>query len=137
MPSAGAASASMTTAATPPHSSGRRTTRRTSAAHSRDGFAAVRRRPRNGIRARSAQGPSQDSSAGTNVSEPITATPTTAMAPNAMPVNSAAPTRNSPASAIITVRPEITIARPDVPAAIRNACATLAPRARSSRSRRR
>ena len=87
MPSAGAASASSAIAATPPHSSGRRTTRRTRAAHTRDGRAAVRLRPRNGIRPRSARGPSQDSSAGSTVSEPSTATPTTAIVPNAMPVN--------------------------------------------------
>ena len=97
----------------------------------------MRRRPRNGSRARSVQEPSQDSSAGTNVSAPTTATPTTVMAPNAMPVKTGTPVRNSPATAIITVRPEITIARPDVPAAIRTASATVAPLARSSRSRRR
>ena len=97
----------------------------------------MRRRPRKGIRARSARGPSQDSSAGTNVSAPATATPTTVIAPNAMPVKTGAPVRNSPASAIITVKPEITIARPEVPAAIRTASATVAPLARSSRSRRR
>jgi len=97
----------------------------------------VRRRPRNGIRARSVQGPSQDSSPGTNVSALTTATPTTVIAPNAMPVKTGAPVRKSPPSAIITVKPEITMARPEVPAAIRTASATVAPLARSSRSRRR
>ena len=76
----------MASAATEPHATGWATTRRTSAAHSLDGRAAVRRRPRNGIRPRSAHGPSQDSSAGSTVSEPATATPTTAMVPIATPV---------------------------------------------------
>jgi hypothetical protein len=71
------------------------------------------------------------------VSEPTTATPTTAIVPKAIPVNTLYPVRNRPASAIITVSPETTMARPDVPAAMRRACAVLAPRARSSRSRRR
>ncbi len=87
--SAGAASASSATAAIVPQASGRRTTRRTRAPHSRDGRAAVRRRPRYGIRPRSAQRPSQDSSAGSTVSEPATATPTTAMVPIATPLNTA------------------------------------------------
>ena len=67
----------------------------------------------------------------------MTVTPTTVIAPIAMPVNRAAPVRNRPPSAIITVSPEITIARPEVPAAIRSASPTEAPLARSSRSRRR
>jgi len=62
---------------------------------------------------------------------------TTAIVPSAMPVNWSMPVRNSPAMAIITVRPETTIERPDVPAAIRSASGNDRPRARSSRSRRR
>jgi hypothetical protein len=127
----------MASAAIVPQTAGWATTRRTTAAHSRDGRAAVRRRPRNGIRARSAHGPSQDSSAGSAVSEPATATPTTAMVPIATPVNTAYPLRNSPASAIITVSPETTMARPEVAAARRSASMVPAPRVRSSRSRRR
>ena len=57
--------------------------------------------------------------------------------PNAMPVNRSMPVRNSPASEIITVSPEITIARPEVAAAIRSASPKVLPAARSSRSRRR
>ncbi len=127
----------MASAASEPHAAGWATTRRTSAAHSRDGRAAVRRRPRNGIRPRSAHPPSQDSSAGSTVSEPATATPTTAMVPIATPVNTAYPVRNRPASAIMTVSPETTMARPEVAAARRSASAVPAPLARSSRSRRR
>ena len=137
MPSPGTASAIMASAAIEPQASGRATTRRTSAVHSRDGRAEVRRRPSTGIRPRSAHGPSQDSSAGSTVSEPMTATPTTAMVPMATPVNTPYPLRNKPPSAIITVSPETTMARPEVPAAIRSASAVLAPLARSSRSRRR
>ena len=66
----------------------------------------------------STRSPSQDSSAGSTVSEPVTAMPTTTMAPIAMPVNSAYPVRNSPASAVMTVSPDTTIARPDVRAAL-------------------
>jgi hypothetical protein len=65
------------------------------------------------------------------------ATPTTAIVPIATPVNTSYPLRNKPPSAIITVRPETTMARPEVPAAIRSAWALVAPLARSSRSRRR
>ena len=141
MPSAGAASASRATVAVTPQIAGWATTRRTSAAHSRDGRAPVtgrgRPRPRNGIRPRSARGPSQDSSAGSTVSEPATAMPTTAMVPIAIPVNSSMPVRNSPAIAIMTVRPDTRIERPDVPAAMRSASGKDRPRARSSRSRRR
>ena len=135
MPSAGAASASRATAAAVPQIAGWATTRRTSAAHSRDGRAAARLRPRNGIRPRSARGPSQDSSAGSTVSEPATAMPTTAIVPSAMPVNWSMPVRNSPAIAIITVPPDTRIARPDVPAAIRSDSGSARPFARSSRSR--
>jgi hypothetical protein len=71
------------------------------------------------------------------VSEPITVTPTTAIVPIAMPVKTEYPVRNSPASATITVSPETTIARPDVPAAMRSASRAVAPLARSSRSLRR
>ena len=44
--------------------------------------------------------------------------PTTTIAPIAIPVNSAYPVRNSPASAVMTVRPDTTTARPDVRAAV-------------------
>ncbi len=137
MPSAGAARASSAMAAMPPQIAGCRTTRRTSAAHNFDGRAAARLRPRKGILPQSARGPSQDSSAGSTVSEPATAMPTTAIVPSAMPVNSPMPVRNRPAIAIITVTPDTRIARPEVPAAIRSASGKDAPRARSSRSRRR
>ncbi len=71
------------------------------------------------------------------MSEPATATPTTAMVPMATPVNTEYPVRNRPPSAIITVSPETTMARPEVAAARRSASVVPAPRARSSRSRRR
>jgi hypothetical protein len=87
IPRAGAASASRAIAATLPHTAGRRTTHRARAPQARDGRAAVRRRPRNGILPFSAPRPSQDSSAGSTVSEPSTATPTTAIVPSAMPEN--------------------------------------------------
>ncbi len=86
---------------------------------------------------RSDRGPSHDSSAGSRVSEPATATPTTAIVPNAMPVNASWRVRNSPASAVMTVSPDTAIARPEVAAAVRRASPGATPFARSSRSRRR
>ena len=49
---------------------------------------------------------------------PITAMPTTAIVPTAMPVNGPAPTMNSPDIAAITVSPDTMMARPEVWAAI-------------------
>jgi hypothetical protein len=46
------------------------------------------------------------------------------------------PDRNSPAREIITVSPEVTMARPEVAEAILSAWRTKRPAARSSRSRR-
>ncbi len=57
--------------------------------------------------------------------------------PAAIPVKMLTPDRNSPASAIMTVTPEMTMARPEVRAAVCSARSVLAPAARSSRSRRR
>ena len=136
-PSAGAASASSAITAAPPQITGLATTWRASAAHSRDGRAAACLRPRNGIRPASAFGPSQASSAGSTVSEPATAMPTTAIVPSAMPLNGPPPTKKSPAMVAITVRPDTTIVRPDVCAAMRSAAGNDRPAARSSRSRRR
>ena len=136
-PSAGAASASSAMAASPPQITGLATTPRASAAHARDGRAAARRRPRNGIRPSSARGPSQASSAGSTVSEPATAMATTAMVPAAMPANGPPPTRNSAHSAAITVTPDTRMVRPDVRDAMRSASGNDRPLARSSRSRRR
>ena len=135
--STGAAITSSAIVASPPSASGLRTTARTTAPHSRDGRAAARRRPRNGIRPRSVPFPSSDSSAGRKVSEPSTATPTTRMVPIATPENTSIPVRNSPASEIITVSPDTAMARPEVAAEIRSASAVLWPAARSSRTRRR
>ena len=52
-------------------------------------------------------------------------------------MNVLSPLMNMPAIATITVRPEISTARPDVAAAISSAACSLRPPARSSRSRRR
>ena len=74
---------------------------------------------------------------GRKVSEPSTATPTTTIVPTAIPENTSMPVRNKSARAIITVSPETTMARPEVPAAIRSAAVVSCPAARSSRVRRR
>ena len=136
-PSTGAASASSAIVATPPQITGLATTRRASAPQSRDGRAAARLRPRNGIRPASTFGPSQASSAGSTVSEPMTAMPTTAIVPSAKPLNGPPPTKKRPDMVAITVRPDTRIVRPDVRPAIRSASGNDRPFARSSRSRRR
>ena len=63
--------------------------------------------------------------------------PTTVIVPIASPEKTSIPLRKSPASEIITVSPDTTMARPDVAAAIRSASPGLRPAARSSRTRRR
>jgi hypothetical protein len=135
--STGTASASRAIAAMPPQASGRFTTARASAPQNLDSLAAVRRLPRYGIRPRSVHLPSIDKIAGRKVSDPRMATPTTKIVPTATPEKTSMPVRNSPAMAIITVRPDTTMARPEVCAAIRRASALVRPAARSSRVRRR
>ena len=81
--------------------------------------------------------PSFDSSAGRIESDPISATATISIAPTAIDVKTALPVKSMPAIAISTVRPEMKTAWPEVPAAFSSASLGAAPRARSSRSRRR
>jgi hypothetical protein len=83
----------------------------------------------------STRSPSQDSVAGSTVSEPATAIATTMIVPIAIEVQIAVPPKNMPASAAMTVRPEIRIARPEVAAATSSAASFVLPAARSSRSR--
>ena len=47
--------------------------------------------------------------------------PTTMIVPTATPEKTSMPVRNSPDSEIITVRPDTTMARPEVAAALRTA----------------
>ena len=75
--------------------------------------------------------------AGRTVSEPITATATTSTEPVPSEVNTTSPARYMPAIETITATPETTTACPEVAAAISTASIRPAPRARSSRSRRR
>ena len=65
--------------------------------------------------------PSQESIAGSTVSEPITATATTRIVPMPNETNTALPARNMPAMAAMTVKPEISTARPEVAAAASSA----------------
>ena len=85
----------------------------------------------------STRSPSQASSAGRTVRDPTTATATTMIVPVANEVNVGAPPRYMPAMATITVRPEMSTARPDVAAAAASDASSLRPDSRSSRSRRR
>ncbi len=81
--------------------------------------------------------PSQESIAGSTVSEPITATATTRIVPMPKETNTALPARNMPAIAAMTVKPEISTARPEVAAAASSAASGPRPASRSSISRRR
>ena len=80
--------------------------------------------------------PRNDSIAGRKVSDPSIATATTSIVPIPKPTKIGLPANSSPAIAVITVIPEISTARPDVPAAISTAAATECPRSRSSIIRR-
>ena len=86
---------------------------------------------------RSMRSPSQLIIAGMTVSEPIIATATTMIVPMPKDMNVLSPVRNMPAMAMMTVRPEMSTARPEVAAAISIASRGGFPAARSSRSRRR
>ncbi len=81
--------------------------------------------------------PSRESSAGSTVTEPSTATATTMIVPVAIEPNVLSPARYMPAIAAITVSPETITEWPEVAAADSSAASGLAPLARSSRSRRR
>ena len=65
----------------------------------------------------STRSPSQASIAGSTVSEANIAIATTSMVPSANEMNVLSPLMNMPAIATITVRPEISTARPEVAAA--------------------
>ena len=89
------------------------------------------------MRGRSTQSPNSERTAGSATRLPSTAAATTRMVPIAKPSKIVLPDRNMPDIAAITVRPLIATARPDVAAAVRMASRFSAPRARSSRARRR
>ena len=94
-------------------------------------------RPMIGTRPHSTLSPSLDSTAGSTVTEPSTATATTRIVPTAKPVKTMLPAKNMPAMAIITVRPEMTTAWPEVAAANSSAASLDLPASRSSILRRR
>jgi hypothetical protein len=75
------------------------------------------------------------SRAGSTVSEPIIATPTTVMEAMPKPIVALLPEKSMPAIAIITVSPEMRTERPEVAAAASIAAREPLPAARSSRSR--
>ncbi|MBB2740552.1 UNVERIFIED_ORG: hypothetical protein FHR35_000372 [Microbispora rosea subsp. rosea] len=137
MPNAGKATTMRTSAAVPPHSRGRRTTACATVDHRRDSTAAVRRRLSHGMRPPSTRRPSRASSAGSTVTEPIIARPTTSTAPTVSPRKLSSPVNSRPARHSITVRPETTTACPEVRAVISSARTMSRPPARSSRARRR
>ena len=82
-----------------------------------------RSRCTNGIAPFSTRSPSFESSAGRTVSEPSTAIATTIIVPIANDMNVLSPVKNRPATATITVRPEMSTERPDVAAAASSAAA--------------
>ena len=75
--------------------------------------------------------------AGSTVTEPSTATATTRIVPTPKERKTDDPARNMPAIATITVKPEISTARPEVAAAASSAASAPLPASRSSISRRR
>ena len=77
-----------------------------------------------------------ESIAGRKVIDPSTATATTSIVPMPKPTKIGLPANSSPAIAVITVRPEMSTARPDVAAAISTAASAEWPRSRSSIMRR-
>ncbi len=130
-----------TTSAPPASTSattGRSRTRRSTKAQARLSRSARQKRPSSGMRGRSTQSPSSERAAGRATRLPSTAAATTRMVPIAKPSKIVLPERNMPDMAAMTVRPLIATARPEVEAAaVRIASRFSAPRARSSRARRR
>ncbi len=134
--SAGNASATSTAVAASAETSGRRSTRSSTAVHRRLSPSSRFSRQISGTRTLSTRSPSHESIAGRTVSEPIIATATTIIVPIAKDMNVLSPEKNMPAIAIITVKPEMSTARPEVAAAASSAADSLRPARRSSRSRR-
>ena len=95
-----------------------------------------RSRCRNGIRPFSTLSPSLESIAGSTVSEPIMATATTIIVPIANDMNVLSPESSMPAMAMITVKPEISTARPGRGGGGLDRRTARCARRRSSRSRR-
>ena len=96
-----------------------------------------RRLPRIGTRPFSTLSPSLESTAGSTVTEPSTATATTSIVPIAIEVKTALPAISMPAIAISTVTPETSTAWPEVAAANSSAASLERPASRSSILRRR
>jgi hypothetical protein len=133
MANAGTASTTSTPAASAADTPGRRITTDSTAFQNRP---LDSRRYSPGTLPTSTRSPSLDSSAGSTVSEPSTATATTRMVAMAKLSKTVLPVRNMPAMAMMTVSPEMRMDRPEVAAAIASARSGSAPFARSSRSRR-
>ena len=125
MPSAGIASATSAPPAISADTSGRLSVRVRIAPHTRDS-PWWRRLLTYGTRPFSSQffSPRNASIAGRKVIEPSTATATTSIVPMPKPMKIALPANSSPAIAVITVRPEMSTARPEVAAAISTAAST-------------
>ena len=124
--------------ATTSETTGRRSTRSRIQPQTRDSpWLRWRMRPMIGTRPFSTLSPSLESTAGSTVSDPRTAMPTTRIVPIANDWNTMLPAKNMPAIAIITVRPEMSTAWPEVAAANSSACSDERPASRSSILRRR
>ena len=131
----GAASRRRTPPASAAATTGRRNTGVRIAFQNRFSPLSRRSRCRNGILPLSTLSPSRDSRAGSTVSEPSIATPTTIIVAMPKPRYALSPENIIPPIATITVMPEISTERPDVAAAASSAARGLLPSARSSRSR--
>src|SRR3954463_11883841 len=111
---------------------GRRRTRRMTAVHAPPrSRRRCRTRATSGTRPRLTLSPSFESRAGRTVTEPVRATATTRIVPVANDWNVGLPVRYIPAMAIITVKPEISTARPEVAAATSSAASGSRPASRS------
>ena len=88
------------------------------------------------MRPLSSLSPRPATTAGSTVSEPMTATATTRIVDRPMLMNVELSVSSMPAMAAMTVRPESSTARPEVAAAMSIASSLEWPLARSSRSRR-
>ncbi len=138
MPSAGTARAIRIALEATTETTGRASTLPRIQPQTRDSpWLAWRRLPMIGTRPFSTLSPSLESTAGSTVTEPSTATATTSIVPTAIEVKTALPAISMPAIAISTVTPEISTAWPEVAAANSSAASLERPASRSSILRRR
>ena len=125
-PSAGAANASITAVAATAVSAGRRCTWRTQRSQ-KPGFAPAASASALPRPARPIRGPAKLSNAGSSVSDAVSTSTTPIAAATAAPLRMLTPSANIPSSAITTVAPANSTARPEVFIAASTASCTSPP----------